>query len=311
MGPFLVENAVSGLRDISAKDAVRSGTALGLQFLGWEDVLFTSETFPTRMWKPRVMRSTMQHESQPDETWAMIAVSAATADDKPYAKLARSISISLVAAGLHLRALSDEYNKQLMVALEQRRPANTRYGDLSLIGLHLACHSLVAEMSSARDYLAQIAARRCAAPLRVDSLAKLVEWSQKPSNAAAASDDLVKVLSDPWDKSAVDPWLWDITDYRNRFLHREPLTMEEGARYIVLREHTTPTVIVRTMNMEITLRDGSDQTGDALVRFADLCGRLFVLADVAATFAKYKPKRLLFKADSHQGICSDTSGTDT
>jgi hypothetical protein len=52
-----------------------------------------------------------------------------------------------------------------------------------MLDLHLTFHSVLTEMASARDYLAQAAARRVNAPDRIDTLNRLKEWVDRPVNS--------------------------------------------------------------------------------------------------------------------------------
>jgi hypothetical protein len=79
-------------------------------------------------------------------------------------------------------------------------------------------------MACARDYLAQVAARRVGAPDKMDSLGRLKDWTEKPINAAAQGDALLARLLEVADPKMPDPWLADITEYRNLFLHREHIS---------------------------------------------------------------------------------------
>jgi hypothetical protein len=87
------------------------------------------------------------------------------------------------------------------------------------------------------------------------------------------------------DEKTVDPWLADITDYRNLFLHREH--MGAMAKWLVVQERESPIGPVRTIEMAINTRPGAESSCDALVRFVDLYERLCRLADFAATLAPY------------------------
>jgi hypothetical protein len=137
----------------------------------------------------------------------MISSSARAAGDEGYARLARSLSVSLRAAGLQLRNASDEYNKQLEAALARGQQVEIRYSNLPMDDLHLAFHALLSEMASARDYLARVAGRRVNAPDNIDALARLRQWTERPINSAALNDTLVQRLLETSEATASDPWL--------------------------------------------------------------------------------------------------------
>jgi len=207
------------------------------------------------------------------------------ANDIDYARLASNLSVSLRAASLQLRNASNEYHKQLLAALASGKGVRLRFSNIPMIDLQLAFHSALMEMASARDYLAQVAARRVHAPNRIDALNRLQDWLNKPVHAQALADDLIVRLLAAADAQASDPWLADITEYRNLFLHREH--MGATAKWLTLEEHDSSVGPVRTVNMSINVRPGAAAMCDALTRFITLYNELCRLADFAATLAPY------------------------
>jgi len=195
------------------------------------------------------------------------------------------------AAGLQLRNASDEYHRQLIAALNRREKVGARFANLSMVDLHLAFHAALTEMASARDYLAQVAARRVSAPSRIDALNRLRDWVGRAVNTTAAqSDPLIAALLQASDASSADPWLSDITEYRNLFLHREHIGAGQMANRLMVQERETPAGPVRTLVMTINVRPDAEVTCDALTRFADLYVRLGRLAHFAAPLAPYEAK---------------------
>jgi hypothetical protein len=230
------------------------------------------------------------------DTWGMISSQARIADDRDYGKLASNVAVSLRAAGLQLRNASDEYHKQLLAALTSGQGVNRRFQNIATDDLHLAFHSVLTEMASARDYLAQVAARRVRAPDKIDALSRLKSWAEKPINVATQSDTLVARLLEVSDPKGPDPWLADITEYRNLFLHREHIGAM--AKWLVIEERKSPIGPVHTIMMAIKAKPGTETICDALVRFVDLYARLCRLADLAATLAPYAATPPAFVATS-------------
>jgi hypothetical protein len=150
-------------------------------------------------------------------------------------------------------------------------------------------------MASARDYLAQVAARRVNAPSRIDALNRLKDWVDKPVNSAARGDVLIARLFEAADDLTPDPWLADITKYRNLFLHQEHIGAM--AEWLVVEERESPAGAVRTIRMEINTRPGAVSKCDALDRFVDLYGRLCRLADFAARLAPHAATPPAFAAN--------------
>jgi hypothetical protein len=208
------------------------------------------------------------------------------ASDAEYASLARNLSMSLRAAGIRLRDTSDEYHRQLVAGLVRRQEPGRRFQNVAISDLHLACHSLLSEMGSARDYLAAIVANQIGAPSNIDALSRLTNWIDNPAGRSHANNPTVSAMLDAWDKSKADPWLYDLTEYRNVFLHREPLGANNQARWLSLIECESHFRKVFSAQMLLLVRSGSTQVVDGLTRFANLHGKMCRLADFVASHAK-------------------------
>lgn len=254
--------------------------------IGHEEIIDPNSILPTRIWSPLLADGL---KNQPADIWAMIAYSAQKAGDLENAKLARKLSASLRAAGLQLRNISDEYEKQLIAALRSGAIAGQRFTNIPLMDMHLACHAALAEMASVRDYLAQIAARRVGAPADVDALNRLWTWSKKAVNSEASKDQLVGRLLSASEPSGTDNWLSTITDYRNLFLHKEPMATNEHARLLVLEARGTPAGGLEMVILAIETKQGSGKTVDALDRFAGLFASLCDMAMFASGLAPHPP----------------------
>jgi hypothetical protein len=218
---------------------------MGALLFGADEISGTDPNLPIRIWKPLLGPPLIKHS--PGDTWGMIASAARMANDSGYARLASNLSVSLRAASLQLRNASDEYYKQLRSALVSERKPNLRFSNIPMIDLHLAFHSVSTEIASARDYLAQVAARRVNAPDNIDALSRLGRWLEKPPNAASRNDDLITRLLAASDGSAPDPWLADITEHRNLFLRRDHIGAM--AKWLCLEERETALGPVRTIKM--------------------------------------------------------------
>ncbi len=292
VGPLLREGAVRAVGRIPDQQIGPLGLAMGLSLFGANRISGFDTPLPTRIWTPMLGHPRLAHSAS--DSWGMISSQARLAGDNGYSALASNVSMSMRAAGLQLRNASDEYHKQLLAALTSERSVGHRFGNAPMDDLHLAFHSVLTEMASARDYLAQIAARRVGAPDKRYSLAWLKDWTEKPANASARNDALVARLVEVSDDKAADPWLADITEYRNLFLHREH--MSAMAKWLVVEERESPIGPVRTIMMAINSRPGAETTCDALIRFVDLYAKLCRLADFAATLAPYAAKPPAFVA---------------
>ena len=283
LGPLLREGGIRAAGEITDEQIGGLGSAIGLTVFGADRISGFNTPLPTRIWTPLLGPPRLVHTAS--DIWGMISSQARIADDRDYGRLASNVAVSLRAAGLQLRNASDEYHKQLLAALTSGQAVNRRFRNIPMDDLHLAFHSVLTEMASARDYLAQVAARRVGAPDSKDSLARLMDWAEKPVNAAALSDTLLSRLLEVSDPKAPDPWLADITEYRNLFLHREHIGAM--AKWLVMEERESPVGPVHTIMMAINTRPGAATICDALVRFVDLYARLCRLAAFAATLVPY------------------------
>jgi hypothetical protein len=99
------------------------------------------------------------------------------------------------------------------------------------------------------------------------------------------SENTVARLFEASNPAGPDPWLADITMYRNLFLHREPIGAM--AEWLVIQQIDSRIGPIRTVQMAINVRPGADAMCDALSRFVDLYARLSRLADFAARIAPY------------------------
>src|SRR5258708_20400453 len=97
-------------------------------------------------------------------------------------------------------------------------------------------------------------------------------------------------MLDAWNETNPDRWLRDLTDYRNLFIHSEPLGANEHARWLSLVERSSTHGKVMHVQMFVPFRSGSSQTCDALERFVGLHAKMCRLADFAVKYAKYAPQ---------------------
>ena len=294
IGPFSAPQGLGEIGEVPDSGVARIAAELGVMAFGVEEISETDPNLPSRIWRPLFGLPQLKH--QPADTWGMITSSAHRGGDPAFAMLARYISISIRSAGLQLRNASNEYHRQLFAALSSGQSVGRRFSNVPLSDLHLSFHSLLSEMGSTRDYLAQMAARRVNAPTKIDALNRLTDWLGKRANASAASDPLIAALLQAIDTSGPDPWLHDVGEYRNLFLHREPLGANDHARWLKLTEASSRYGLVLQLTLEIGLRPGNPQTCDGLSRFVDLHDQLCRLADFAATLAPFPAEPPAFVA---------------
>jgi hypothetical protein len=287
--PFLGKEA-SNSEPISDEALLGFCNSAGVTLIGEDECNLSDPDLPVRTWTP--FFGPPRLALPPSDTWRGVTINARMAGDDTFANLSRNLALSLQAAGIRLRDASDEYHKQLMAALKRGKRVGGRFKNSPMLDLHLAFHSALTEMAGARDYLAQFACRRVNAPAKIDALGRLQEWVSKPINASAKSDALVLRLLEASDCGSSDPWLADITNFRNQFLHREHMGASEPSNWLMVEERESALGKVRTITMAVHVRPGDQAICDALARFVGLYANLCRLADFAGTLAPYPAKPL-------------------
>ncbi len=295
IGPLLVEGRIVEMGPVPETRINGVAAELGVRVFGADETMLGDPYLPTRIWRPFVgLEAT---SGLPTELWGNIAHHAADAGDDDYSALARYVAVCLRASDIRLRDISDGYGAQLLSALASGAELGHPFENMPLADLHLAIHSFVAEMGAARDYLAAIVGRQLGAPASKDSLARLMDWLSADARKAEAAQPTALALSRGW-ADAEDPWLKQLTDYRNLFLHRGPM----GARGFESAPRLTATATrhgeVRTLVLPIPRRLGGPDTVDALTQFVRLHWQMFRLAaDLAASASYVSTPTVITSAD--------------
>lgn len=286
VGPILRGRKLSAIGPVPEAGLTRCCASLGVRVFGGDHVIEPNSVLPTRIWTPLLGPPVLKHQAA--DTWGMIASGARAAGDEAYGFLALNVSLTLHAAGIRLRDASDKYNLQLIACL-QRNQQLGRFQNIPAKDLHLAFHLVLTKMAGTRDYLATIAARQIGAPAKIDALSWLDRWLQKGPNRAHTANPIIAAMLEAYDKTKGDPWLRELTDYRNFFLHTQPLGIDEHTQWLSLTERETALGTVRLIEMQMPIKLHEPATCEALNRFINLHARLCRLADFAAKHAKYAP----------------------
>ncbi|WP_421522347.1 hypothetical protein [Ochrobactrum quorumnocens] len=260
---------------------------LGQLFIGTNQIYTTPSGYTDASWTPNESRTNCDFSQS--NIWDHIANAARQANDHEYASLASNISVSLLAAGLQLRNVTLQYNTQLNRAIVEEKTPGLRFTNLAMAELHLSFHSLVAELASTRDYISAAAGNKVGAPDNIDAINRLESWANKPSNIAALSDPVISLLLSNYDKQNTDAWLYHLTEYRNRFLHRKPMSRHDSSNMFLFRLIPTQ----RGELSEITLPFipiSSTEPIDALQLFAGFYNKICEISDFVSNNAKYAPQ---------------------
>lgn len=285
IGPMGPNGALGDLAPVLESDVRATASALGVHVFGADEELLCDPFLRTRIWRPFVDLPTVP--GLPTETWASIGHHAQHAGDDPYANLARNLAGCLRAADVRLRDLSDGYETQLLSALHREAKTGARFDNLPLKDLHLAIHSLVAEMGAARDYLSAIVGMHLGAPAKYESLARLTPWLEADARQSERATPMAIALLEGLDEAGGDAWLSRLTAYRNLFLHRGPMGAGDIKDGPYLVESLSAYGLVRTFKMPLP-RNGNEETErDALEEFVALHRALFHLASRLASMARY------------------------
>lgn len=258
---------------------------VGLLLFGGDQQSGLEGSLVSRVWTPLDGR----HDGtlQPADLWGAIAGNADKAGDETYARLARHISFSLHAAGIRLRDASDGYRAQLLHAVETNCKDGRRYANIPMRDIQLAFHSVLSELASARDYLAKLLAGRLGAPQSVDAMSRFAGWLDKAQQAHLRSEPVVAEMLAAYDAASTDPWLHQLTEYRNIFTHRQPMGSTGQPQFMVYGVVTVADIQYPRITLPLSDGDAAAHGQDALTRFVGLYRSMTSLAKLAVAHAPY------------------------
>ncbi|MET7016367.1 hypothetical protein [Uliginosibacterium flavum] len=223
------------------------------------------------------------------DSWRAIAHQATVAGDNLYSECATYISVCLKVSGLRLRDVSNKYRDQLNWALAERRESGAWFSNIALLDLYADFHSLVSELSSARDHLAKLAAIHAGAPDRIDSLARLEDWLEKPANLVCVNQPLITLLLSASGTAEKPNWLRRLGALRNEMLHRIPMGANKSVSGLILQDVSTSQGTIKTIRLAEPPSNNAvaKQDPDSLIEFSQLCTNLEHLCRTAQRIAKY------------------------
>lgn len=294
LGPVLDGRTVRQLTPKPIQHVAAIAAGIGGTLFGGDEMTGMETPLLSRVWTP--LDGPGPGKPQPADKWSAIAGNAADAGDEPYAELAGHIAFSLTAAGIRLRDASDHHHDQLMAALAERKSSGNRFTNIPINDLRLAFHSVLSELASARDYLAKTLAIALGAPVRIDSLARLKDWLDASSKAQLRATPVVSDMLAAYDPAGPDPWLHELTEYRNLFLHRQPIG-RRGANWLRYEEREHDGLTIPIVTMPLSDDDPFAPGADALLRFVILHRKMTGLLDQAADAAPHPATFPHFVAD--------------
>jgi hypothetical protein len=294
LGPVLVGRTVSQLTPMPIQHVAAIATNIGGTLFGGDEMTGMGTPLLSRVWTP--LDGPGSGKPQPADKWGAIAGNAANDGAEIYSELAGHIAFSLTAAGIRLRDASDQHHYQLMAALAEGKSSGNRFTNIPVSDLQLAFHSVLSELASVRDYLAKTLAIALGAPARIDSLARLKDWLDASSRAHLRDTPVVSEMLAAYDPSSSDPWLYELTEYRNLFLHRQPIG-RRGAGWLQYEEREHNGLTMPIVTMPLAGDDPFAPGADALLRFVGLHRKMTNLLNQAADVAPHPTTFPHFVAD--------------
>jgi hypothetical protein len=281
--PFLLKGEIKEIGPFAHAHIKQVANELDIIPLGVNEIVWDDPNLPSEIWHPLINQISGMHSSA--DMWGSISSNASIAKDDKYANLAQNIEISLRASDLRLRDASHQYFRQLFAALARGMNVNLRFVNIALSDLYLAFHSLLAEMGATRDYLSAIVAIHINAPSKIDSLARLIDWAQREVNASVLNHKIFRPFLEGWSEG--DKWLFELGEYRNTFLHREPMGVNGIERGAAIVDRETHFGRFHKLKLDIPSLHIAGVKTDALDRFVNFYNRLHFLASQIAVDAKY------------------------
>ena len=230
------------------------------------------------------------------DSWSTIGQRAAIAGDAQYAETATCVGLSLKAASLRLRDVSNGYHDQLRWALAEKRTPGGWFSNAALQDVYADFHSLASELFSARDYLAKIAAMHVGAPDRIDGMARLEDWLDKDANRSHRADPMINALLTAMGSKDVPNWLRKMGDLRNEMLHRLPMGANKAVAGLILERTETSYGQVSKIRLGQPLSEKalSEQQQDPLIEVSQFSMWLEALSRSLWKHAKYPAELLRF-----------------
>lgn len=272
----------------TAEEHARFARKCGVRYLG-SCIRYRSagSHAPMDVWEPGARER--KNGLNAADSWNAVAFRAREAGDIEYADCATYISICLKTAGLRLRDVSNGYHDQLQWALLERRKVGTWFSNAALLDLYADFHSLVSELSSARDHLARLAAIHAGADKKVDSLARLDAWARKQTNASSMQQSLAAILLFELGKEPNHGWLHRLGEVRNEMLHRVPMGRNRSASGLTMLQVETRNGPVCTIRLAQPLSETplEKQGVDPLVELSEISMKFEQMCRAAWKLARY------------------------
>mgnify|MGYP000899707552 FL=1 len=132
------------------------------------------------------------------------------------------------------------------------------------------------------------------APAKIDAMNRFADWLGAVSRKDLRTNVVVAQMLAAYDSSSADPWLWQLTEYRNLFLHRRPFGSDEKPQFLTYEVVSSAGVDYPRIALPLSDGDPSAPGQDALARFIVLYRAMTSLGKLAADNAPYAADPPLF-----------------
>lgn len=175
-------------------------------------------------------------EKMPLPYWSGLKSEACKANLTTLGEICGAIGFSIHAMERHVYTLSNEYHRELEIALARGSKPGDRFSSLDTFGLWLSIHSFFVEAGSVRDYLAKLLANEIFKDMipehrrvKIDSMSKLVEENKKTKFLGASSigKEILEITN-----VANNGWLAKLTRFRNTIVHNAPITSFSKSKHL-------------------------------------------------------------------------------
>lgn len=215
------------------------------------------------------------------DNWGGISFSLKTSGNNDLSIQAKRINFGLLASGLRLRDLSREYQKQNNYAGNKQMRDGKSFSNVETLSLFLALHSVLTEMCTARDYLAQFMVKAGLTGAVGDAMAAVASSMKKLPNLTPLESDIVRAC----DKDGPDPWLAKLGKYRNKIIHGAPIAEVASKAMLSVRMNQWNQHLFRTVRFELP-DDPFTMSGNPIDALEYASAALHHLLDLAGQIAK-------------------------
>lgn len=264
----------------------------GSRFVGYNQE-FDGKGVTEGFWNPGIGR--LSKGLFAADLWGAISSNSEASGDADYARVARSVSTSLMSAGHRLRDLSIHHHQQLCWAIADRGPESS-FSNLALSDIYRDFQAVATDLCGARDYLAKVASLHLGLSDAADSMARLE--GAVGGKVGELLDPIAQYLFANWGTRTDPKWLRELGDMRNKLVHRLPMAVDPDTRLLRLSSHSTSRGLIETIQLTGSRHEQGNphKRADPFVTFSEMYDRVERLCSVTAGFARHPADLPTFQA---------------